>query len=208
MKQLAIGVALALIGSSVQAIVIDNGIPIGNIQHVSADVSTGGAVSDVVYTASRDPTVFNTNDVVTENVVNTYRTFVDPGIDGQGFELIGSEPARDPFNSNSITSFGSFVGGNGNTIRWFAYTRTDPRRLYVASIIIFDTAGSTIPIGSLRVYQYLDGDIQGPDDDVFLIRGTTPILLGVRNGTRGIGIAQSGTPTGSATFVWICRRYL
>lgn len=201
MKQLAIGVTLALIGSSVQAIVIDNGIPIGSIGHVSADVSTGGAVSDVVYTMSRDPSVFNTNDVLTENVVNTYRTFVDPGIKRRGFELIGSEPARDPFNSNSITSFGSFVGENGNTIRWFAYTRTDPRREYVASVIVFDTAGSTIPIGSLRVYQYLDGDIQGPDDDVILIRDTTPILLGVRNGTRGIGIAQSGTPTGSATFV-------
>lgn len=88
-----------------EAIVIDNGIPVGTRGHWSVDVLTGGATRDAVFTTER----YNSPDVVvTESVVSTYRVFVDPGIDGQGFELIGSEPEGDIFDSTLIRSSGTF----------------------------------------------------------------------------------------------------
>jgi hypothetical protein len=119
MSHLFVLVLLAL-PLAAQAIVIDNGIPLGTVGHWSVDVLTGGATQSAVFTTNR----FNSPEVVTENVVSSYRVFVDPGIDGQGFALQGSEPAI--FDSNRVISSGTFVGANGTSIHWEAISRVEP----------------------------------------------------------------------------------
>ena len=103
---LAMGAALALMASSAQAIVIDNGIPIGTVGHWSVDVLTGGAVGGVMFTTQR----YDSTEVVTEDFVSTYKAFVDPGIDGGGFQLNGSDPVGDSIDPNMVLSPGTFVG--------------------------------------------------------------------------------------------------
>lgn len=180
MSHLFVLILLAL-PLAAQAIVIDNGIPMGAVGHWSVDVLTGGATQSAVFT-TQIPT---SGAVVTENVVSSYRVFVDPGIDGQGFELQGFEPIMDIFNNNRVSSSGTFVGANGNTIHWEAISRVEPGTKHLATgYSFFSDTGE--PIGPLRVFQYLDGDIQGSDatdptpdalapasDNVFQVVGTT-----------------------------------
>ena len=127
-----------------QAVIIDNGKPIGTENHLSVDVLSGGATESVVFTTELG-SIFDPNFApipVTENLVSSYRAFVDPGSDGQGFALHGSAPVRNPAD-NSVSSFGAFTGAYGNTIHWEAVSDLDTGRavLYTDYTFTADTPG-------------------------------------------------------------------
>lgn len=192
-----------------QAVVIDNGVPIGNYYHWSVDVLTGGATESVVFTTrvyNNAPTFGST--LITESVVSSYRVFVDPGNDGQGFALQGSEPVRNSAD-NSVSSSGAFVGANGNTIHWEAVSRlgnaSSLQPLLRTNYTFTVDANTPGPIGPLRVYQYLDGDIQDPDNDVFgTMMNAWNATIGIFDGIERFGVVQANGVSSfsdTATFV-------
>lgn len=198
-------IALGLLSSIsvAEAIVIDNGIPIGTEGHLSVDMLTGGGIRSMVSTTKR----YNSTELVDVNVVSSYRVFVDPGIDGQGFELLESEPVRtDTFNSGSfVSSEGTFVGTNGNTINWTAVSRAisqnfqgEPFLTTTYSFIVDFNVDTTIqPIGPIRVFFLLDGiDNQHVGNDVFSFRNTSSgnmSTLTTFDGVELFGVSHFGS---------------
>jgi len=179
-----------------RAIVIDNGIPIGNVHHLSVDVLTGGATESVVFTMRRynSNNPIDPNDLITHNVVSSYRAFVDPGNDGHGFALHGSDPVRR--SDNSVSSTGAFTGANGNTIHWEAVSSMGnywpPAHLNTTYTFTVD-ANTPGPIGPLRVYQYLDGDIGDHNSNVFgTIMNASPATIATFDAIERFGVAQVG----------------
>lgn len=179
----AVGAALALLAGSAEAIVLNNGIPIGTRGHFSADVLTGGAIRGNTSFTTRPS---NSQELITLNIIGDYRTFVDPGIDGQGFELQGSEPVIieqptefSPNRNFTVRSFGEFIGANGNTVGWEVTSILVPRGKSVQTTIVV-RGGEPFgePVGPLRVYQYLDAE--GPDSgdvvDVVPVLGLPPTI--------------------------------
>lgn len=188
---LALGVALSW---PAQAIVIDNGFPEGTPGRFSVNVETGGVVTSAVYTTRR----FDSPGVVTVNLVSQYQAFVDPGNDGEGKVLSGGEPFVSTFDG-SVISFGSFIGENGDNISWNASSRIPsgaPRletSYFFSGECVFDEGPPLTftcpPIGGLRVYQYLDGDMSDGSDVLRVKPG--PVLETLGN-TSLFGVSQSG----------------
>ncbi|MCA1852335.1 MAG: hypothetical protein LC647_08060, partial [Beggiatoa sp.] len=119
----SLGVFLLSVPVAANAIEINNGIPQETVGHLLADVLTGGQSRTLILTPAR---LVSNNNRSTENVLFDYFSFVDPGIDGVGFQLVGSEPVRDPSDPNTVTSTGSFLGANQNTIVWMAVSSIAP----------------------------------------------------------------------------------
>ena len=134
-----------------------------------------------------------------------YFSYVDPGIDGDGFQLSsfqanGSAPVRDPGNPNIVTSNGSFTGvsqpgaNQPNTILWKAVSSIAPSGQVMNTQFTFTTENGG-PLGALRFLQYLDEDVQGAGDDVFLSAGTAAsgdLELFTFDNTDVFGLSHSG----------------
>lgn len=165
---------------SAQAIVIDNGIPIGTVGHWSVDVQSGGATQNVVTT-----TLNASGAVVTESIVSDFRVFVALSPNSPGFALQGSPP-EEITQTNSVHSSGTIAGNNG-LIRWEANSGIFTPDQNISTNYVFDSDG---PIGSLRVYGYLDADIQGSDDDVFHF--SNEVNISTVDNIEGFGIRLHG----------------
>lgn len=102
----------------------------------------------------------------------------------------------------SFVVLARFIGANDNTIRWFAASKVFPGFDYLTTTYTFDTAGSEVPIGPLRVFQYLDGDVGEPDGNIFRIiqSNTTPRLLTLDSNIGLFGVEHYGVPRGNFTF--------
>lgn len=177
------------------AVLIQNGIPEGTLGHFSVDVLTGGETVEGFVTAER----FASQDIVTSEVIFDYLSFVDPGTDGQGFRLFGSDPVPDPFNPNIVTSTGLFPAVNGNTIVWTATSTIVAGTQAMVTRYTFTTDNGG-PLGPLRFLQYLDEDVESFGDDVFISLGTATegnLSLFTRDDTEVYGVRQSGA-TGPA----------
>lgn len=167
------------VGAQVPEVKINNGIARETVGHYEVTVTTGGETREAVVTAAR----LASNDIIVgTDVVFDYFSYVDPGIDGAGFQLSsfqanGSDPVRDPGNPNIVTSNGSFTGFNQpganqpNTILWTAVSSIAPSGQVMNTRFTFTTANGG-PLGPLRFLQYLDEDVQGNSDDVFLSTGS------------------------------------
>lgn len=187
---LAMGVSLALTATSAQAIVIDNGIPIGTVDHWSVDVLSGGATQSVVTT-----TLNASGAVVTESIVSDFRVFVALGPNSPGVALQGSPPVRgDIFSPNTARSSGTIAGANGKIIRWETFSSVSASETAIITNYFFYSDG---PIGPLRVYAYLDADIQGSDDDVFHF--SNAVNISTVDDIEGFGIRLHGSTVGNAT---------
>ena len=157
---------IALAGTSARAIVIDNGIPAGTLNHWQVDAGNGGESRSANLTAQR----FASADIFTTDVLFDYFTYVDVGAGGFQLSTAVTIPAA-LTGANEVTSSGSFLGSAGNTINWSVVSSIangDAR--YVNEFSFETTLG--LPLGDLRLYQYLDEDVQGVSDDVFLVRGS------------------------------------
>ena len=179
------------VGAQVPEVKINNGIPRETVGHYEVTVTTGGETREAVVTAAR----LASNDIIVgTNVVFDYFSYVDPGVAGDGFQLSsfeanGSAPALDPNFPNIVTSNGSFTGANGNMILWTAVSSIAPSGQVMNTRFTFTANGGLL--GQLRFLQYLDEDVQGNSDDVFLSTGSA--------GERGSGVIhfrQRRTSTG------------
>ncbi|MGH8480457.1 MAG: hypothetical protein ACREXK_13015 [Gammaproteobacteria bacterium] len=177
------GVFLLSMPMGSNAVEISNGVPESQVGHYRVDVTTGGETRAAFVTAAR----LASNDIiVAESIVFDYFSYVDPGIDGGGFQLSsflanGSVPVADPINPNIVTSNGSFAGftqpgaNQPNTILWTAVSSIAPSGQVMNTRFTFATANGG-PLGPLRFLQYLDEDVQGQvadqGDDVFFSTGS------------------------------------
>lgn len=156
------------------AVVISNDIPTGEIGHWSVDVESGGESRIALLTAERSAS----GDVITENILYDYFTFIDVGVDGGGCRIsaVGcsvavSAPVPDPILPSSVvSSSGYFIGANGNIVDWTAVSSIPSDDQVMTTRFSFVTRDGG-PIGKLRLLQYLDEDIESPSDDVLLTRG-------------------------------------
>lgn len=182
-----LGLALT---SSAQAIRIENGIPLGEEGHLSAEVGTGGASNSVVYGTHE----FNSTEIVTIETVARYAVFVDPGNDGEGFQLQGLDPTID--ENGVVRSTGGFIGANDNTIEWEATSEIFGTGV-LGTLYRFQSGG---PIGALRIYSYLDADIESSGNDVFLRAAFDNPQVYILNNTRLFGVTFAVSRENSTSY--------
>jgi len=161
--------AFLAIATPSAALVINNDIPAGTIGHWSVDVLPVGQADNAVVTAKR----FTAGDVVTQDVMFEYKTFVDLGSPGAGGGLVAAEAVK-PFpggDPDKVYTYGAFFGANGNIIDWDVVSSIADGSSTMVNVFRFTARTGTL--GALRLLQYMDEDI-GDDrkDDVFLTRGS------------------------------------
>jgi hypothetical protein len=187
----ALGVFLLGIPIGSNAVEISNGVPESTVGHYRVDVTTGGETRAAFVTAAR----LASNDIIVgTDVIFDYFSYVDPGINGGGFQLVGSVPVPDPLNPNIVTSSGSFTGFNQNLILWTAVSSIAPSGQIMNTRFTFATQNGG-PLGLLRFLQYLDEDVQGAGDDVFLPVGAAAsgdLELFTFDNTDVYGLSHSG----------------
>ncbi|MGH8576198.1 MAG: hypothetical protein ACREXX_00425 [Gammaproteobacteria bacterium] len=190
----SLGVFLLGIPMGSNAVEISNGVPEVQVGHYRVDVTTGGETRAAFVTAAR----LASNDIIVgTDVVFDYFSYVDPGIDGDGFQLSsfqanGSAPVLT--NPNIVTSNGSFPGFNQNLILWTAVSSIAPNGQIMNTTFTFATQNGG-PLGPLRFLQYLDEDVQGAGDDVFLPVGgaaSGDLELFTFDNTDVYGLSHSG----------------
>ncbi|MES9965809.1 MAG: PEP-CTERM sorting domain-containing protein [Sedimenticola sp.] len=176
---------LLLAPFTASAVVIDNDISAGTVGHWSVDVTTGGESRDADLTANR----FSSGDTFTEDVLYDYFTYVDTG--SGGVRLSGTAPVST--GDDEVTSTGAFTGSAGNTINWSAVSS-----IADGSSIMYNTftfTAETGLLGDLRLFQYMDEDIESVSDDVFFTRGSVAGLdleLYTVDDSEVYGVSHSG----------------
>jgi hypothetical protein len=185
--------ATLLAASTASTAVISNGIPSGTLGHWSVDVGNGGESNLANLTANR----LASGDIFTEDVLFDYYTYVDVG--NGGFRL-SSTLITTPVNvvGNTATSSGAFLGADGTTaVNWTAESTIAPGGSIFETTFSFESDG---PLGDLRLYQYLDEDIEAVSDDVFFTRGSAAGLdleLFTVDNTEVYGVSHSGALDGA-----------
>ncbi len=161
---------------------IDNGISGDGFLEVCPDA---GGNSE---TANLDPIGPGTQ----TNVLFAYGHGVDVGADGFGVPLSDTQVTLQPteFPGNIVRSSGSFTGQNG-AIAWTAVSSIAPASPVYQTVLSFS---SSAPLGSLRVIQYLDEDINDEEDDILVVEGTrgaSNFRLRTNDGPLNIGLAHA-----------------
>lgn len=152
--------------ASTNTLRVDNDVPEGTVGHWDVDVQSGGESRDAQLTAQR----FASGDVVTENVLFDYFSYVDVGNDGGGVQLSGADPETVGGDADRVRSTGTLTGSAGNTINWEVVSYIEDGGSIYYNEIKFTAQTGTL--GTLRFLQYLDEDIEGVSDDVLLVRGS------------------------------------
>lgn len=178
------------------ALVIDNDIASGTLGHWSVDVTTGGESREANLTANR----LASGDTYDEDVLFDYFTYVDIGM-GSAFRLSGSTPTST--GDDEVTSSGSFAGSLGNTINWTAVSSIADGSTTMQTAFGFEGSAGSL-LGDIRLFQYMDEDVEGSSDDVFFTRGdasTLDLELFTVDDTEVYGVSHSGALDGSQGLV-------
>ncbi len=166
--------------------IIDNDVASGTLGHWSVDVTEGGESRIAWLTANR----FASGDVYNENVLYDYFTYVDTG--SGGVRLSGSA-TYGTLTDDTYTSGGSFTGSLGNTINWTAESSIADGDTVMYTTFSFQADRGEL--GALRLFQYMDEDIQGVSDDVFFTRGSAAggdLELYTVDNVEVYGVSHSG----------------
>lgn len=155
---------VACLATTAEAVFIDNGVMGDGRWQV--DALAGGESR----TGNLDPTGSPGGITGTTEIIFDYFHYVDVGANGGGVQLGNTTVTSGPTltGPNQVTSTGSFAGANG-TIEWTAVSSIAPgSTLYLTSL----SFSSTMPLGTLRVIQYLDEDVVNVSDDHLVVIGT------------------------------------
>jgi hypothetical protein len=178
-------------GPLVDSIRIDNDIPLGTLGHWDVDVNTGGESNSAQLTASR----LASGDIVTEDVLFDYYSYVDTGNNGGGFQLSsGADPTQVGSDPDKVQSTGSFTGANGNTINYTVTSSIANGDSVMYSTFTFTAQSGTL--GVFRFMQYLDEDIEGVSDDVLYVTGSAAnndLQLFTFDNDEVYGVSHSGS---------------
>jgi hypothetical protein len=183
---IAVAVSFLLSPLTVSADFIDNDIALGTLGHWSVDVTEGGESRTAWLTANR----FATGDVSDENVLYDYFTYIDTG---SGGVRLSASATYSNLTDDTYTSGGSFVGSTGNTINWTAVSSIADGDTVMYTNFSFEAAQGAL--GDIRLFQYMDEDIQGYSDDVFFTRGSVAggdLELYTVDNVEVYGVSHSG----------------
>lgn len=184
--------ALVLVMSlNLNAAGIDNTIASGTLGHWSVDVLNGGESRTANLTAFRA----DLSSLVTTDVMYDYFTYIDIG--KSSFRLSDSTitSAATITGTNEVSSSGYFSGANGNKINWTAKSSIGALGSRMNSNFSFSSANSNKAIGKLRLFQYMDEDVLGSDNDVLLTRGSASnsnLELFTLDDRSLVGVSHSG----------------
>jgi hypothetical protein len=184
--------ACLLVSRAALAVVIDNDVPVGTLGSWSVDVDTGGQTDDATLTAE----LLQSKTLTTGNVIFAYRSYVDTGAPGSGFTLSGDVPTLDVADPDRVVSTGTFPGAGENLIRWEVTSSIADGSPVMVNTVRFTATSGTL--GPIRFLQYLDEDVAGSGDDVFLTRGalaTGDLQLFTLDNVESYGISHSGAFT-------------
>lgn len=160
-RKTALALAVLAASTASHAVIIGNDIPSGTLGHWSADVTSGGETRFANLTAK---TVGG--DLVTGDIVYDYFSYVSTGSDA--FRLADGTVAA--IDSHTVRSTGSFTGSLGNQIDWTVTSTIGADSKILKNTFSFSAASGQL--GTIGLFQYLDEDVDGVDDDVFFTRGS------------------------------------
>jgi hypothetical protein len=155
--------AILLPAATAHAVLIDNDIAVGTLGYWAVDVATGGDSVKAYLTAQQQAS----NNLITEDVLYDYFTYVDVG--NGGFRLSGTAPSL--VAEDSVQSSGSFVGDSNQNIDWTVTSSIADGSMVMTNVFEF-TAEKGSTLGYLRLFQYMDEDFKDFDDDLLLVRGS------------------------------------
>jgi hypothetical protein len=181
--------ALALgVTTSASAVVISNGIAVGTVGHWSVDVLTGGESRAANLTANR----LVGSSPFTEDVLFDYFTYIGVGSGATNNFRLGNLASATPSGGAAVSN-GTFTGSAGNTINWSVTSSIPASVSVMTSTYTFTAVQGTL--GTLRLFQYMDEDIEAVSDDVFFTRGsvaTSDLQLFTVDNTEVYGVSHSG----------------
>ncbi len=149
--------------TSASAIVIDNDLSPDTVGYWAVDVNSGGQTQYGVLTANRAG-----GGTFSGDVVFAYSTYISLG-NGTVFRLSAGDVVTQ-VGDDIVSSSGTFTGANGNLITW-----TVESSIANGSSVFnnrFSFAADEGELGTIRLFQYLDEDVDGPVNDVFFTRGS------------------------------------
>lgn len=204
-KKVLLLLLIALFGfvSTSAATTISNGIASGTVGHFSVNVQSGGESRQGILTANRQAS----GDVYTEDILFDYFSYVDVG--NGGFRLDAATPQ---LVGENVTSSGLFTGSAGNNINW-SVTSSFVDNTYQNKFTFTAQSGT---LGNLRLFQYMDEDIEGVSDDIFFTRGSAAagdLELFTVDNTEVYGVSHGGAYSEAQGLVnadfagWAANRY-
>lgn len=160
-RKSALALALLAASAASHAITIGNDTPLGTLGHWSADVTSGGETRTAVLTAQ---TVGG--QLVSGDIVYDYFSYVSTG--SSAFRLNGGTTTA--IDDHTVKSTGSFTGSLGNQIDWTVTSTIGADSKILKNTFSFSAANGQL--GTIGLFQYLDEDVDGVDDDLFFTRGS------------------------------------
>lgn len=187
----SLGLGLGSVPVPASAVVISNGMPVGTVGRWDVDVRIGGESREANITANR---LVGTSPFE-ENVLFDYFTYISIGSGAaNNFRLGNLADAILDASGNAVSS-GFFTGANGNAIDWTATSSIPPGGSVMTTVYEFRVQNEADRLGNLRLYQYMDEDIQGVGDDVYFTRGsvaTNDLQLFTVDNVEVYGVSHSG----------------
>ncbi len=175
--------------------IISNDTAVSTVGHFQLDMANGGGTIGFLGGNSGVTAQGNTELFTNENFVYDYLQYVDVGSNGGAIALRDTtitQPAT-LTAPNTVVSKGTFMGANG-IVDWTATTTMAPGTTTATTALTF-TSATSAPIGNLQLIDYLDEDIDQPDDDILHTTGT-PGQPGFEaftlDGPQRVGFAQGG----------------
>lgn len=160
----AAGVSLAAV-TAAQAITINNGVARGALGYYAVDVLAGGETRTGTITANS-----KIDGLYTSDVIYDYFTLVNTGSGYTRLSSSASSGALARSSERQVVSSGVFTGSGGNEVSWTATSSISAGSPIMTTRYDFSVASGSL--GDIGLLQYLDEDVRGAGNDVFLTRGS------------------------------------
>jgi hypothetical protein len=167
---------------------INNDVLVNAVGHFSVQPGPGGNVVDSGVTVQGV-----TQQFIDQNYIFDYLNYIDLGPGGEAFDLSTTTITQLPtlISPDLVRSAGTFDGPNG-PINWVVDTTIANGSLVVSNTITFS---SLLPLGNLRLINYLDEDVFAFDDDLLYQVGTpgqADYRLYTLDNVERVGFSQGG----------------
>jgi hypothetical protein len=174
-----------------RGILIDNDVAVNINGHFEYQPQAGGGTN---LAGSGITAQGRTQQLVNANVIFSYANYVDVGSDGGAISLANTTITLRPtlVSPDLVASEGNFVGNGGGIVNWRVESHFDNG---VATLFNTLTFTSATALGNIRFINYLDEDIDIPDDDLLFTRGTpgqADFRVFTVDGAERIGFSQGG----------------
>ncbi|MBX3422804.1 MAG: pre-peptidase C-terminal domain-containing protein [Pirellulaceae bacterium] len=172
-------------------LLIDNDVDRNTPGYFGFDVGPGGRSN---FAGSGGITALgNSRLLINSNVLFAHTNFIDVGANGQAIDLASTTITTPPtlISPDFVISEGNLTGANG-LINWRVETWMDNGIARLNNRIILTSTGA---LGSVRVINYLDEDVEGISDDLLYVTGTpgeADFRVFTLDGPERVGFSHGG----------------